>query len=286
MPRPLRGIVSFIIALLLFMLVKIFVFEIAKITSRDMEQTYKPGSTFLINKLTSTFHTNDIVYFRFPAVDSTVPKTWCLQRVIGLPGDTIEIKGKQVYINNFVITDTASLKFNYFVKSKSPLDSAFIQKYALHEGGSVSADNDYSFSLTKEAARKLKDDPLVLNMELKLEQAGSFDETVFPHSTFYNWNMDHFGKLYIPKKNDTLAVNLKTVILYSKLITLYEKNKLEVKGDSVFINEAPANNYVVKRNYYFVLGDNRDNANDSRVFGLLPENYIRGKVMATLKKAE
>jgi signal peptidase I len=268
------------------MLVKIFVFEIAKVTGQDMESTYKPGTTFLINKLAGSYYTNDIVYFRFPDVDSTLPKTWCLQRIIGLPGDTIEMKSKHIYINNYPINDTSSLKFNYFVKSKSLLDSSFLQRYGLTEGGSISADNDYSFSLTNENAHKVRNDSSIQSIELKLEQRGSFDETVFPHSTVYNWNMDYFGKLYIPKKHDTLEINLKTVILYSRLITFYEKNRLEIKGDTILINNKPAKKYEVKRNYYFVLGDNRDNANDSRVFGLLPEHYIKGKVIAILKKVE
>ncbi len=251
-----------------------------------MLSTYRRGDTFLISKIWNDYRTNDILYFRYPETDSTVPKTWCIQRLVGLPGDTIEIKAKQVLINNYAIKDSSTLKYNYFIKTFVKPDTNFKISYFLTEGGSISDNLDYSYSLTRSQARELQKDSIIKKVELKMEQPGSFDETVFPYSTRYNWNMDHFGKIYLPKKNDTLLLDTVNIVLYSKLISVFEHNQLRLQQDTIFINEIPAKKYVVKLNYYFVLGDNRDNANDSRIFGLLPESYIKGKVSAVLRKQE
>jgi signal peptidase I len=94
--------------------------------------------------------------------------------------------------------------------------------------------------------------------------------------------MDNFGKLYIPKKNDTLSLDTTSIRLYSKLIETYEKNKLEIRDDSIFINDELTKKYMVRQDYYFVMGDNRDNAIDSRRWGFLPGSYIKGKVTCVL----
>lgn len=249
-----------------------------------MLSTFHENDIFLIKKYGNDYSTNDIIYFRFPKTDSGVPEQYCLQRLVGLPGDTIEIKDKRVYLNNFMINDTNSLRFNYFVKSSRNLDSVFIKRYKLYEGGEISKEFDYSFSLNKQDLDSLRADSIIKKTEIKLEQRGAFDETVFPASTRYNWNRDQFGKLYLPKKNDTLLIDTVNINLYGKLISFYEKNKLSVKGDSIYINDELTKKYIVKKDYYFTMGDNRDNANDSRTWGFIPADCIKGKMITVLKR--
>lgn len=251
-----------------------------------MGNTHLKGDVVLVQRVFNTYLTNDIVYFRFPVKDSTIDRTYCFQRLIGLPGDTLEINNKAVMLNNFTIEDTSSVKHNYYVKATVKLDSTFKLRYGLFEGGEISNDLDYSFSLTKAQLDSLKHSAFIDKITPKIEQKASFDQTVFPYSIHYSWNLDQFGKLYIPKKNDTLALDSIKLNIYSSLIRDYENNRLEIKNDTIWINEAPQNYYVVKQNYYFVLGDNRDNANDSRVFGFLPENYLRGKVIKVIKQSQ
>lgn len=249
-----------------------------------MLSTYGVGSTFLIKKLANHYQTNDFVYYTFPSIDSTINGTRCLQRVIGLPGDTIEIKQKLLYINNFLITDMPDLKHNYFIKSKIKLDTVFKTRYNLIEGGQISENLDYSFSLTALEADVLKKDSLIVKVTMKTELKDAFDETLFPYSHHFNWNMDNYGKLYIPKRNDTLTLDSINIYLYANLIITYEGNDLKIKNDSIFINQQYSKKYAVQKNYYFVMGDNRDNANDSRMCGFIPEDYIKGKVISVLRK--
>ncbi|MCE3260161.1 MAG: family signal peptidase, partial [Bacteroidetes bacterium] len=245
---------SCFVALVLFILIKVYIFEIVKVTSKDMLSTYRVDDILLIKKCFNEYATNDIVYFKFPRTDSGVPEKNCIQRLIGLPGDTIEIRDKSVYINNFRIHDTSSLQFNYFVKAGAKLDSNFKLKYHLIEGGEISKEFDYSFSLNKWNADSLRFDTLIKKTEVKVEQKGAYDETVFPYSVHYNWNRDQFGKLYIPKKDDVLHLDSMNINIYAKLIRYYEKNELTVKKDSIFINDELTNSYKVRQDYYFTMG--------------------------------
>jgi signal peptidase I len=192
-----------------------------------------------------------------------------------------------VFINSRATSKIATLKHNYFVISKGQkLDSVFKQTYHLAEGGEVSDEYDYSYSLTDEECEALRKDSLIKSVELKIEKTDTYDETCFPASLNYRWNMDQYGKIYVPKEKDTLRLDTVNILLYKKIICDYENNAFEQKHDSIFINGQLTNYYRVKQNYYFVMGDNRDNAIDSRTWGFLPEKYIIGKVLFRLRKSK
>lgn len=252
-----------------------------------MEASYSYGDAVLVKKILNSYETNDLLYFEYPVEDSILKKTNFIQRLYGLPGDSIELKAKVVYLNHFPLSTELPVKHNYFIKSKKvKLDSLFLVNHHLTEGGEISVDFDYSFSLTESESVTLRQDSLIKSVVLKMEKPGNYDETCYPSDPAFKWNMDYYGKLYIPKKNDTLQLDSLNLKLYLPIITTYEKNELRQTQDSIFIDGQYATYYVVKKNYYFVLGDNRDNANDSRVWGFLPENFIKGKVIGTLRKVK
>ncbi|MEO6304204.1 MAG: signal peptidase I [Bacteroidia bacterium] len=276
-----------LIALLSFIALRKFIFDIRKVNNMDMQETFYKGDVLLLKKFSNTFSTNDIIYIEFPGKDSTQPTTYFFQRLIGLPGDSIEIIDKVVYINGMAIEDTSSLKHNYHIKTVNmKMDSVNKKLYNLPEGSPISEKNDYSFSITKYKADSLKRLSEIEVVELEMEPKGSSDLSCFPGSVNYKWNMDNYGALYIPKKDDIIRLDTTNIVLYKKLIQLYEKNTLLIKGDSIFINDVLSRTYTVKRDYYFMLGDNRDNANDSRKWGFLPDNYIVGKSIRLIKKVK
>lgn len=258
------------------------------VNGKDMRSTYEYGDVLLIKKKFNSYHTNDIVFIEYPLRDSaTAPRLFFIQRLIGLPGDSISLRGKAVYINNIRIDDPPGIKNNYFIATaEQQPDSSFSHSYHLTEGGQISNKFDYSFSLTQKESEALKSDSLIKKVEMKSEKPGSFDETCFPYSSYYPWNMDHYGPVYIPRKNDTIALDSVNLALYASLIQNYEHYSLERRQDSIFINGLFTRSYAFEQDYFFVLGDNRDNANDSRVWGFLPESCLKGKVMARIKKGQ
>lgn len=252
-----------------------------------MEGSYSVGDAVLIKKFANSFGTGDVIFFEYPVQDTLGTRTIFAQRIYGVGGDSVFIQGKLVYVNGQLVTQPSELKYNYFVKTrKVVLDSAFLAKYQLYEGGRVSDAFDYSYGLTVLQADSLKKDSLIASVQLKLEKQLAYDETCFPGNPHFKWNMDHYGPLYIPRQNDTLRLDTFNIKLYGNLISESEKNKLELHHDTIVINGVATSFYVVKKNYFFVLGDNRDNANDSRIWGFLPENAILGKVVYTLRKTK
>lgn len=264
-----------------------FLWDFVKVNNKDMRGTYNYGDLLLIKKAIFVYNRGDIIYFEYPIKDSGPEENiFMFQRLIGLPGDSVLIENKIVFVNGKKLKEDSTIQQNYFIETNhKPLTQLFKKAYQLTEGGEISNDFDYSYSLSKHQSDLLRKDSAIKKVQLKTEKINNFDETCFPYSQHYPWNPDYYGKIYIPKKNDTLRLDTVNISLYSALIR-NEKHTIEIKNDSVFINGTHTKFFVPHQNYFFVMGDNRGNANDSRIWGFLPEKYIIGKVAVRLKKSK
>lgn len=250
-----------------------------------MAATYRFGDAVLIKKISNSYAEGDVLYFEYPVEDTILVRTFMFQRLVGLPGDSVEVADKRVFRNGILIRDTSTVKHNYFIETKNKKPQTIFKfYYGLTEGGQVSDEFDYCYSLTSAESERLAKDTVIKSVKIKTEKKNNFDETCFPGNINYKWNMDHYGRIWVPKMNDTIRLDSVNIKLYADLIVTHEKNKLQQRKDSILINGNLSSYYVVKKNYYFVLGDNRDNANDSRVWGFLPENCIIGKIVATVRR--
>jgi signal peptidase I len=234
---------------------------------------------------TDTIRRNDIVVFNYP-METYVPvdhRTHYVKRCIALPGQLLEIRNGDIYINDSLSAPPVKAQHEYLVRTKREgIHPDSIALLEITEGGRISGKGHYMFTLTDEKYEQLRQATYIQEIKKYIEKPGVQSEEIFPHDKNYSWNRDNFGPLLVPKKGDSVAINLETLPLYHRLITVYEGNEVMIENDSVFINKKAVTHYTFKMNYYFMMGDNRHNSVDSRYWGFVPEDHIVGKAVMTL----
>jgi signal peptidase I len=265
-----------------FLVCKFYVIDIAQVTSLSMSPAERQNKWVFIRPytfLSSEIKRNDIVQLALPIndADSVTKIDLLFKRIVALPHDTVSINQSVLYVNHEKISLNNDLLHNYIIKFKQQKDTALFAQETITEKYLVDDSCVYIVTLTNAKFFELKGKGVAV--QENAEDSGLYDENIFPQQPKIKWNKDFFGPLYVPQKGDTLRLDTINIALYKKLISVFEKNTLEIKDSIIFINQQEVTYYIVKQNYYFVIGDNFDNSIDSRYWGFIPESAIRSKLI-------
>ena len=210
-----------------------------------------------------------------------------IKRCIGIPGDKLEIKKRQVYINDKPLQNSVNIQFQYIVSGIDNLNLKKLSDIGVTNNPSVGDIREYGKNYLMHLSESQKEQIQKWYPKAKItiiENRPDPDNknpyrALFPHDKrhFPDWTVDDYGPIVIPKKGATVPLDEATIALYRRIIKVYEHNSLVEKEGKFILNGEPASSYTFKQDYYWGMGDNRHASEDCRYFGFIPADHIVGK---------
>ncbi len=304
---------ALLFAIVAALIIRTFFFEAYRIPTPSMEDTLLVGDFLVVSKINygprtpmvlgipftninlpgvtlpwirlpgfDEIERNDVVVFNYPIDIAPISaKTSYVKRCVGLPGDTLALDNKQLMVNGKPAKQFPGLEQQYVV---SVTERVRLSRSKVSTSGGRLVNqlesNRYVVNMTDALADTMQNWPEVTAVEPYVlpERIDEFGRTNFSFSQGFS-NHHHMPPITVPYEGQKITLTPENWPVYENVLTRYERNTVERNGDSFTINGKQTNTYTIKKDYYFMMGDNRDNSEDSRFWGFVPHDHIVGEAI-------
>ncbi len=243
---------------------------------------YMPGVTLPWTRLPglTDIKRNDIIVFNYPIdLDPISAKTNYIKRAVGMPGDTLMIDDTELFVNGEQAEHFEGIQKTYLVEVRERVRLSAAKVKAA--GGTLitsQGPNSYRVNMNRSVADVIEAWPEVNSIEpfVLPDDFNEYNRREFSFSSGFN-NHHHLPPVVVPFEGQTVTLTSDNWHIYENIITRYERNNVNREGDQFIINGEETSEYTIRKNYFFLMGDNRDDSEDSRFWGFVPQDHVVGK---------